>query len=722
MKRIPLSTGAVIHGDGENGLIYIIDRVIGDGAGSIVYEAYYMDSVQGRHNVRIKECYPFSSEITRIGDKLVWADETVQAENKENFLKAYHKLLCFQNTVSLTNSTAHVFSACEANGTLYSVMDLNIGITFEKEKTKNLSDILKTGLALAKTIQKYHDNGYLHLDIKPGNFLVLPETREMVVLFDVDSVTAMEDIAVGKVKVVSYSKGWAAPEQMQGQLSKICPATDIFSIGAILFEKIMGHTPANEDIGVFTDWDFDGTLFDKVNPKIKRLLREIFRKTLAANVRRRYQSAGELIIALEEAVKTVEQVQYIRSNCPAAKSLFLGREKELTSISDAFSNGKKCVIIQGYMGMGKSSLALQYAAEHRDEYDVVCWSMVNADLIPNYMDADSQLKSSHNVLVVNGSTTRTDPQVVEFQKLVTNKTLLIIDNYDVPTLTPYIEELLALDCKILITTRTVFRNLGTDIFSLQLQELSQNNLLDLFEKESGQKYEDRSKLFDFFESQHNLTYIIVLAAAQIRESYISLDEYLGDIYSQKHLEDISFNGHDDQLLNHYRRIMRLHLLSEEQKEVLRTVFVMSYAINSETKFVDSKNGVFDRAVFKAYTGMNLNALNSLIRNRIVHEDVDGELSLHPSVKEIIRLDMNPTCQNCPNLYRMIKKLVGFDIDQTSVPYGVVCDVGGIWHDYEETQPPNNLCSPKGKAGRNRPAKITAKNEPFRFSSHPYKHP
>lgn len=680
MKRIPLPPGAVVTGNGVNGLTYIIDRVIGDGASSIVYEAHYMDSANGRHNVRMKECYPFTSDIVRSGDTLSWADETVQADDKASFLQAYHKLLHFQNTANLTNSTTHVFSVCEANGTLYSVMDLNAGMTFEIEKTKKLSDILKTGLALAKVIQKYHDNGYLHLDIKPGNILVLPETREMVVLFDVDSVTAMEDIASGKVRCVSYSKGWAAPEQMQGKLDKLCPATDIYAIGAILFQKIMDRKVENADIGVFADWDFHGTLFDKVNPKIKRLLREIFHKTLAANVRRRYQSTEELIAALEDAVRTAEQVQYIRSNCPAAKSLFLGREKELTSISEAFSNGKKCVIIQGYMGMGKSSLALQYAAEHRDEYDVICWSMVNADLIPNSMDADSQLKNSHNVLIVNGSTDRTDPHVVGLKTLLTNKTLLIIDNYDVPNLTPYIEELLSLDCKILITTRTVFRNLGTDIFSIQLQELAQNDLLYLFEKESGQKYKDTSKLFDFFESQHNLTYIIVLAAAQIRESYISLDEYLEDIYSQKHFEDILFNGHDDQLLNHYRRIIRLHLLSEEQKEALRTVFVMSYAINSETRFVDSPNGVFDRAVFKAYTGMNLNALNSLIRNRIVNEDSDGELSLHPSVKEIIRLDMNPTCQNCPHLYEKMHSLIGFVLNPGSIDPCFFVDENGCGYD------------------------------------------
>lgn len=58
-------------------------------------------------------------------------------------------------------------------------------------------------------------------------------------LFDMDSVTSMDDIKNENVRCVPYSKGWAAPEQMQGQIAKLCPATDIFSIGAVLFQNYL---------------------------------------------------------------------------------------------------------------------------------------------------------------------------------------------------------------------------------------------------------------------------------------------------------------------------------------------------------------------------------------------------------------------------------------------------------------------------------------------------
>ena len=682
MARVALKCGDRIVIDN---LEYIIDSVVGDGATCIVYSARYTDHAGLSHSVLLKECYPYADNIIRDGNILSWSIENERQKSLSSFKTAYEKLMTMQNIAKLRNSTSHAFDLFEANGTLYSVTDITEGTTFDKDKSRSLADILKTVLALSKVVQKYHNNGYLHLDIKPGNFLVIPETRELVVLFDLDSVTSIEDIKSGKVKCVPYSKGWAAPEQMQGHINNLCPATDIYSIGAVLFQKLFERDITPADTGLFADWDFDGEIFDKINPKIKRLLREIFQKTLSANIKRRYQNADELITALEEAVKTAEEEMYLISNCPAAKTLFIGRNKELNEIEDAFTNGKKCVIIQGFMGMGKSSVALQYVANHRKEYDAICFSKVYDTLNSSENDPDVRIKIDLARCVINGGTQaeNIDQRDFEFKRLVSNNTLIVIDNYDVDRITPYIDELLELNCRIIITTRTIFKNLGTDFYSLSLSGLEQSQLLKLFEIESGRQYQNTDRLFDFFENQQNLTYSIILGAGQIRESCLSLDEYLNDVYAQNNDEAVFYNNSEDQLLNHYRRTMRLHLLSDEQKEVLRTVFVMSYAIDADTVFVDSENGVFDRAVFKSYTGMNLNSLNSLIRSRIITEDEDGSLSLHPSVQEIVKEDLDPNCQNCPHLYGNIKARLDFIVNQCSLSCGVVADTNGNIHDDEE---------------------------------------
>ena len=104
MKRTPLSIGSTIQAKGGSSYTYIIDRVIGDGASSIVYEAHYIDSAYGRHDVRLKECYPYASDIQRSGAELVWTDSETAMNDKVAFTTAYHKLLDFQNTTKLRNS------------------------------------------------------------------------------------------------------------------------------------------------------------------------------------------------------------------------------------------------------------------------------------------------------------------------------------------------------------------------------------------------------------------------------------------------------------------------------------------------------------------------------------------------------------------------------------------------------------------------------------------
>lgn len=328
MQRIVLPAGTVIQ---LNNREYTIIEPIGDGATCMVYSACYTDAAGYRHRVNLKECYPYHAKIIREQQNLHWQSNDEKTQCLSAFQKAYEKLMTWQN-----NSTVKVFDLCEANNTFYIIMDADYGQPFDKDKDSSLHELLQTTLALTKTVQQYHRNGYLHLDIKPSNFLTIPETRELVILFDLDSVTTMEDIRSGKAQCVSYSDGWAAPEQKQGNLVKLGPATDLFAIGAILFEKVMGRQVSSTDMGVFADWDFEGELFEDVNPKIQQYLREIFKKTLSASVKRRYQNAAELVSVLEQTLDEIGK-PYVISSIPDNSSNYVGRDQELTDIHKVLS-------------------------------------------------------------------------------------------------------------------------------------------------------------------------------------------------------------------------------------------------------------------------------------------------------------------------------------------------------------------------------------------------
>ena len=658
MKRTPLSIGSTIQAKGGSSYTYIIDRVIGDGASSIVYEAHYIDSAYGRHDVRLKECYPYASDIQRIETELVWANAETATNDKIAFTTAYHKLLDFQNTTKLRNSTAHIFDLCEANGTLYSVMDVNEGQTFEQDKSEKLSDILKTTLALARVVEKYHNNGYLHLDIKPSNFLVIPETRELVILFDVDSVTSMEDIASGKVKCASYSKGWAAPEQMQGRIDKLCPATDVYSIGAILFQKIMGRAVENEDIGIFANWDFNGELFDDINPAIKRLLREIFKNTLAANIKRRYQVVQELVVALVEAIKAAEQEQYMESDFPILDVKFVGREKELTDISNKFDKGAKAVFLHAFGGVGKTTLVKKYAQQHEKDYDVI--------LFKEYEQGLAQIIDG--IYVYNESTDDKKEHRNTLKTLFSKgKTLLIIDNFDVED-DDDLTYILSLNCDIIFTTRNDYSQYYSSekIDILELDYLAVEDLVQVFKNEYGKPITESEEdiVGDVIERFGYVTKIVPIIAKQIIASHITIEAFseriTDDVFAafDEENEDIRITANGKPIrtnsLVYIRAAFNIANLSNEYVTALRYLYMLRH--HESLTFTE----------YKRITGeKKLDVLNQLIFLNWVsvekYEDEDEnesivqveEIRVHQLVYDLIAKDFMPTYENVPGIVSYI---------------------------------------------------------------------
>ncbi len=653
MKRTPLTSGTEIKVNRGSSYTYIIDRVIGDGANSIVYEAHYIDNAYRRHDVRLKECYPFASDIQRIGMELVWADATVSTDDKVAFTTAYHKLLDFQNTTKLRNSTAHIFDLCEANGTLYSVMDVNEGQTFEQDKSKSLSDILKTTLALARVVEKYHNNGFLHLDIKPSNFLVIPETRELVILFDVDSVTTIENIKSGQVKCVPYSKGWAAPEQMQGKINKLCPATDIYSIGAILFQKVMGRAVENEDIGVFADWDFEGELFDDVNPAIKRLLREIFKKTLAANIKRRYQTTSELIDALDNALLVADQKQYIISNVPASYIDFVGRKYELSMIHNAFDSGTKALFIQGFAGIGKSEIAKKYVEEAKLKYDAIVFHHYTGHL----KDVIKTLSVANNTEEITLSKAKILCQNA--------KVLFVIDNYDskeyddiLDDMDSYLDSLLSLNAHFIFTSRNAFSDIfnSRQIATILLEQMPSKDLLKIFSNEYGKSLSVTEQQFalQIIEGFDNWTLVVPMLAKYLLSSGLSVEQFFISLKNSK-------TKYFDPNAERIRIVKDGKVIKENQLGILRYVLCVS-DLNHEEKeclrnlcLLDGYEVALSKTTYKRITKLkNLDSLNKLIdRNWVKWSPKDNSLSLHPIVKELIFIDLGVNVILCESFLKTI---------------------------------------------------------------------
>ena len=291
---------------------YIIDSERGSGATCIVYNAHYKDGAGMPHKVLIKECFPYDCEIERDTStgKLLWRNTDEKSMAIADFGKKYAQMTNLQSNSDIQDSIAHTINYFEENNTAYSVTDFNYGQTFDQMFGCSLFDILQIMKNLAEIVGKYHEVGYLHLDVKPENFLVT-ETTNRVVLFDVDSVVKILDVKEHKINDFLHTPKWSAPELNNGtKVNKIREATDLYSIGAILFERIFGRCPDANDRFLIKKNKIDINQDSLKGLSIKEIekLTNILKRTLC-DVEKRYQHADNLVEDLNKLIKILNLKQ-----------------------------------------------------------------------------------------------------------------------------------------------------------------------------------------------------------------------------------------------------------------------------------------------------------------------------------------------------------------------------------------------------------------------------
>lgn len=649
--RTYLSPGAVIELTCDDGATrkFQIDRVIGDGANCIAYEAHRTDRAGPARNYRIKECYPYGAQIERAEMQLNWANENERMSAFLRIRKAHDLIVELRNAEAVGNNITSA-ELCEGNGTLYSVMEVNHAKTYNKEVDSDLHGILETMLVLTKVVGSLHNQGYLHLDIKPSNFLVNHRPKTNIWLFDVDSLTSMEELKEGTVQATSFSQRWAAPEQIRGQADKLCPATDLFAIGAILFEKVMGRPVSNEDTGLFAEWDFDGELFENVNPKVKGILREIFKKTLSASVKRRYQSADELEKAFEQSVYVTSGVPYLQTESICSTIHFVGRDRELSRIDHAFRGGNRVVFLHGFRGLGKSELARVYAQTHSSDYDVMQLVMYGKE----YRSISEWLE---NISIENHDSSGAE-RVRKAKSLMDDRTLIVIDNFNIKLGSDNgLSELLKTKAKILVTTTTDFSDIYREKSShIEVGPISPEHLKELFEANSG--YNLSAKEIPLFgellsKIEHH-TYFTDLLSRQMKASGATLgalyNEVCAGLATSSNPTQVVSNKdevlYEETVANIMRTLFGIANLSDDHKQVLRNMCMLSFV-------------KMTRGAYKEITSApDFNAFNALVRLGYIQEN--GEVySIHSLLEDLIRADMAPDWDSCIEAYNYVLETVNW---------------------------------------------------------------
>ena len=381
-SRIPLEKDKEITFDGRS---FKIGGVCGYGTSSIVY---YAEDIGNKNQVIVKEIYPAGLGITRNDDGSL----AIPTESKDIFdeyikraEKAYELQTELHNNVSTNNATLFTYAQGKDKNTYYCASELKAGCTLsdwiKNHKGDNkayIPGLLKICRHITGVLKAYHENepSYIHLDIKPANILVVPidEKDYIIQMFDFDSVYTIEEL---KNDYVRYSPRYAAPEVMYFPYNIDIDHTDIFSVGAILYEGIFGKPPGDEETEVWHQFDFSEVrALDSFSPELKPKLTEILKKTLSIVVSSRF-TAGELYNSeLDEAIEIAQQELFIRDrDIRSELSNVVKRDAELSDIHNALTEqgkkGKKAAYICGTGGTGKTELALQYAEKYRTYYHTI---------------------------------------------------------------------------------------------------------------------------------------------------------------------------------------------------------------------------------------------------------------------------------------------------------------------------------------------------------------
>lgn len=141
-----------------------------------------------------------------------------------------------------------VYDVGEIDGTHYIAMafiegrPLSAFVTADQRPPE--FEIAETIRILALALAKAHEAGIIHRDLKPSNIMIDADGEPVVMDFGLArQIDKGEDTRLTQTGAILGSPAYMSPEQVEGRADKIGPATDIYSLGVILYELLCGRLP-----------------------------------------------------------------------------------------------------------------------------------------------------------------------------------------------------------------------------------------------------------------------------------------------------------------------------------------------------------------------------------------------------------------------------------------------------------------------------------------------
>lgn len=274
----PLKVGETI----ESGR-YRVDQLIHDGSMSRVYKVY---------DTQLHKTWCLKEVINPPENSTVGSAET-------DALKYEYSLMATLNSPNIPRPLAPQLS--EDKKRIWYILDWIDGVAASKLlKERGAIDdntVIQWGISLARVLSYLHANNIIYRDMKPQNVMIT-KTQPEVHLIDFGTAHVVTETDYIQERAVG-TKGYAPPEQTK----KGVPYDmrwDLYALGATLFALATGFAPLKAERAAKQVGNFD---INKFASSASQGLRDVVLKATSIDPEKRYQSAEEMLVDLQNIGK-----------------------------------------------------------------------------------------------------------------------------------------------------------------------------------------------------------------------------------------------------------------------------------------------------------------------------------------------------------------------------------------------------------------------------------
>jgi serine/threonine-protein kinase len=202
-------------------------------------------------------------------------------------------------------NVVRVFDAGEAEGRPFIVMEYVEGETLAAvragRRTLPPAEVVGLGIQACAGLQEAHEHGLIHRDVKPQNLIVHRDGTLKIADFGI--VRGDETTRLTHHGTILGTAAYLAPEQAAGD--DVSPSTDVYALGAVLYELLTGRPPYEFDsLAELADKQRSGEVVPvrDVEPAVPDALEAVVMRCLARDPTFRYRSAAELATSLRASL------------------------------------------------------------------------------------------------------------------------------------------------------------------------------------------------------------------------------------------------------------------------------------------------------------------------------------------------------------------------------------------------------------------------------------